>query len=225
MKKISLFAAVILILALLSVDVAATSLSDSLRIGRDTYEMLSVTEEDTVIRLYNGAFFDGFAKGVPILTLTGDEYVTSQVYMTRSQRGADTFRTISDGEPRKLDGRGRRADGKCIYDVVSKPERVLPRSADIDNVYCLDGERGIYIYFVTDGGDYVYYKKSAENEDEYLFPAETFTEYAKAALGGDAFDMTPFLIAEELDLFMVAASVIAVIGTIALCCCTVLLRG
>ena len=230
MKKISLCFAVIILVTLLSVNVSATSLADSLRIGRETYEMLGGVEGDTVVRLYHGDFLAGSAEGLPISALTGDEHVSSQIFMTRTRRGGETYRTIKDGELRLFERPNRYADGGSIYEVASKPDRLFDRKVDVDNVYCFDDEAdaGIYIYFVTDSGDYVYYRQSAENKNEYLFPAETFVEFARSVVdghdGGDAFDMTPYLLCEDTDFFMIAAAVIAALGILSLCGCGVLLR-
>lgn len=230
MKKIPLCFAVIILVTLLSVNVSATSLSDSLRIGRETYELLGGVEGDTVVRLYHGDFLAGCAEGLPISALTGDEHVSSQVFMTRTRRGGETYRTIKDGEMKSFERPKEYADGGSIYEVASKPERLFDRKVDVDNVYCFDDEAdsGIYIYFVTDRGDYVYYRQSEGNKDEYLFPAETFAEFARSVVSGQnsghAFDMTPYLLCEDTDFFMIAAAVIAALGILALCGCGVLLR-
>lgn len=231
MKRVFAILSIFVMTWLMVVGAAATSLSDSLRIGKTTYEILGGVEGDTVIRLYHGKFMGGFAAGESISALTGEDYVTKQVYMTRSRRGRKTYRTISDGRLEETDEVS--LDGDCIYNIVKNPGRVFSGKITIDNIWCLDGdsdERGIYIYFATDKGDYVYYRESADTDAEYLLPYEKFTEFARAVVNGPeggadaAYDLSPFLIKEEIDFFLIAAAVIAVAGTLALCGCTVLLR-
>ncbi len=220
MKRISVVFLFITAMAAASMPLlkpaAATSLSDSLRIGRDTLELLVSGDEDIVMRLYCGNFMDGFAEGESIAALTGEEYVSEQVYMTRPKRGHEVYRTIKDGEVHALDG--GEPDGRSVYEIVSSPERILPGGARVENVWCLYGGDGIYIYFVTNRGDYVYYKSSIEAEEEYVLPAEKFTEFARSFTSGAEFDLSPYMIEKNtIDVFFVAASALALLGVAALC--------
>lgn len=228
MKKISLVMFLCLFAVLLSVAVSATSLSDSLRIGNENYELLGGGGDDTVIRFYRGSFLEGFADGVPISDLTCGDNVSEQVFMTGTKRGITSFKTVVDGETH--DARGG-ADAKQIYSVMSKPERLFREKVEIDNVYCLDGDDadgGIYIYFVTDKGDFVYYNNPERSEREYLFPRDSFAEYARAAVdarSGGGGPVSPdeisgaseFEIKEKPDVLLAVACVIAVVGIAALC--------
>lgn len=220
MKKISYISAIILLIfaapVLISAS-AATSLSDSLRIGNQTQKLLGGDGGD-FIRVYSGSFLDGFAEGETITSLTGDAHVKAQVYMAR---GRDGFHCVCiDGETAAEPDAGLvgTLDGETIFGIVSDPERILPGDAHVENVWCLDGDGdddGLYIYFATSAGDYVYYKGAKGAADGgYMLPAGRFTEFAKAAVGGETFDLAPYAVSEpqKPDLLLIAAAVIAAAG-------------
>lgn len=235
MKKISLIVMLCIFAALLSVTACATSLSDSLRIGNENYELLGGGKDDTVIRLYRGRFLEGFADGVPISELTDGDNVSEQIYMTRTKRGVTSYKTVVNGEAH--DARGG-SDAKQIYSVMAEPERVFKEKVEIDNVYCLDGDDsdgGIYIYFVTDKGDFVYYNSPGRSEREYLFPSDSFAKYARAALdarsdGGrlvspdEINGAAEFEIKGKPDVLLTVACVLAVVGIAALCAVNVRMK-
>ncbi len=218
MKRISCFLSLpiisaLLLSALISAS-AATSLSDSLRIGDKTQKLLG--GGDNVIRIYCGSFIDGFANGESISSLTGDGHVKAQVYM---MQGSDGFRYVCiDGDETSPPDKNleKSLDGNSMYDIVSDPERILPGDARVENVWCLDGDGdddGIYIYFATSAGDYVYYKEQKDTGG-YILPAGRFTEFAKASVQGTKFDLSPYAVSvqQKPDLLLIAAAVIAAVG-------------
>jgi hypothetical protein len=75
-------------------------------------------------------------------------------------------------------------DWSKLYKYAVKPSRILSNISpklEVKNVYCLDGEPshdGVYIYYSTDKGDYIYYKEYLIAEKEYLFPLNDFYEFA-----------------------------------------------
>ena len=74
------------------------------------------------------------------------------------------------------------SDWSEFYKYAVYPERVFGAFTEVYNVYCLNGNAshdGVYIYYVTDKGDYVLYKEFLSSSEQFLFPVEDFYVYAK----------------------------------------------
>lgn len=198
---------------------------DSYNIPDIELNMLQLSEEEVVIKLYHGMFRRDFAERRTIHELIDENNILGEMYMISpniSEEESNYFRylKISDGTVKgsaigSLDG----AD--LFFKYTTKPEllfdsQTFPNIA-IENIYCLDGElshNGMYIYYVTSQGDYVYYKEYPEAEHEYLFPVKDFYDFAATiqaeidALPDDmvgginvskVYDMTPFEVGRTND--------------------------
>lgn len=161
---------------------AASSQWDSLTIEEDILEIISYDPNGLAFRLYTGAYMWGFADHKEISELLEEPY-TSEIRYVRESGGVIRDYKIEDGIAKESDWIRHQVDD--FFDAVSRIDSiisVLGEDVTVENIYCLDGEPnldGIYIYFVTNQGDYVYYKDYTGAEDEYLIPLAQFYEFAE----------------------------------------------
>lgn len=162
--------------------------NDSISIPSTIADEYKTHSSDNVIfRFYNGYFMLGFAQKETIQELTSNpNYVLEEVYAT-SFDGITTYKAKRNGM--LTDPLNHHSEGNIFCNYALSPNKLFKKlnfsSSDltINSIYCLDGEPshdGIYIYFVTNKGDYVYYKEYASAEKEYLFPINEFYDFAKA---------------------------------------------
>lgn len=142
---------------------------------------------NVIFRFYNGYFMLGFAQKATIQEIINNpDYVLEEVYAT-SVDGITMYRAKRNGT--LTDPLDHHSEGNIFRNYALSPNKLFKKSTfsssdlTIDSIYCLDGEPshdGIYIYFTTNKGDYIYYKEYASAEKEYLFPINEFYDFAKA---------------------------------------------
>lgn len=187
-KKLINCFVIILLISLFSVEVIAAEKHDehdAVRIDEQSVAKFRNYDSDRIIRIYNGYYMWGFAEGKPIAELLEAPYVLEEVYFIASPKsGEGIYKVERDGVIQTI--HMSYDEGKELHDIIMSHEDLMQRfvSSDVEiaNLYCLDGEPshdGIYLYFVTNQGDYVYYKESAFLEEEYLFPVQDFYDFAK----------------------------------------------
>jgi hypothetical protein len=161
---------------------SAVNSNDSLEINSDEAAKFKNDSSDTVIKIYNGSFMHGFADKVTIDKLISSDYVLEPFYMVISKTEGRVCKAERNGAIISVN----MSDWNKLYKTTISPQKVLQTVSSeitVKNTYCLDGEPshdGVYLYFVTDKGDYVYYKEYVSAENEYLFPVEKFYDFAKA---------------------------------------------
>ena len=171
----------------LDTTVFALQNEDSVNISEQMRLALQDHPDDIIIKWYGCAFMHYFAEGKPVSemlndkTLNGDE---SAIYMIFSSETDQVIykRYTQNGVYRIDRNFVRCAEWDRLYPYIEDPSKVLGKSITVTNIYCLNGEDsldGVYIYYVTDQGDYVLYKEYLLADDMYLFPAEDFYAFAK----------------------------------------------
>lgn len=183
MKKvisIFLFAAIIVSLC------AFTVYADSQVL---TYEEQKVFGEDRsfILKYYNGMFIHAFANGVSLPDIISNSAVVETIYVFSEESRKDELylSAIRNGIETHITVDPNLKEASVFVKYYDKGEKLLKCisvNAEVKEVYCLGGgasHDGTYIYFVTDGGDYVFYKEYPTSEDEYIIPAEKFCEMAK----------------------------------------------
>ena len=159
-------------------------LADSLHVAEELAAPLRTEEDDVVIRVYDGVFMKGFSEKKPISELILEPHTRRVTYLVLQNAALEQMTYKAFHEDVLTEEDDRYGEGKVISTIVTKPGLALSSirgALNVKEVYCLNGEaanNGIYIYFVTDQGDYVYYKEYATTEHEYLFTVEKFYEIA-----------------------------------------------
>ena len=139
---------------------------------------------ERVIKVYIGVYTEGFATRKSIKSLIDDRYKTfGEVYISVDKSGEVTPKIIHNNVDNPL---GREDDycesGKALVEIVDNAELLfgnIDNNINIEKIYCLDGfvRDGLYVYFITNKGDFVYYKDfnyDYSSEKAYLFPIDVF---------------------------------------------------
>ena len=177
MKKTVAF---LLIVTLFTLGMTSFVSADSRLVDSSVLENIEEAKASNTIKIYHGMFMWLFAEGKSIEEIIGDSSLLTPYYAVREGLGYSYY-AERQGEMRTIIAG---ADRKALS-YVSSPKQVLSKASpflSVKNVYYLDGDSsrdGIYIYYETDKGDYVYYKEYAEAEYGYLFPVKEFYDFAK----------------------------------------------
>ncbi len=166
------------------------SRNDSVVIDDDEYKLFECSESETLIRVYNGFYMIGFANHETIDELIGDQYTLNEIYGVIKEESSciDFNMTLVDGKPTRL--MNTLQASAIIPDRILSYQNVFSASKMgfsmgelvVDKIYCLDGTssaNGLYIYYVTNKGDFVYFKQDVGVKEEYLLPLNTFYEFAE----------------------------------------------
>ena len=162
-----------------------TEKTDSLQITDEEYEKFSRYENNTLIKLYNGTFMSGFAERLSIEELIDTPYCIEVYYMVVNNDIENDFLYVHERNG-KITAFNPMSPWELVYKNIVEANDLLSKqsiNATVKNIYCLNGEPshdGVYIYYVTDRGDYVYYKDDFSDEKEYLFPVKDFYTFADA---------------------------------------------
>ena len=186
MKRFLCLLFVAFLILTLSVSAFATvEVEDSLTFDIQVYEILENSKKNNTVKIYNGYFIGYFAEEVPIDEIIQDENLLDPYYVVRNGFQNAEYFYMKDNQAYKITINPPDL-GKTL-DYITSPEQVLrslPNSVELQNVYYLNSEssyNGIYIYYVTDKGDYVYYQENANDDDGYLFALSEFYDIAKEA--------------------------------------------
>jgi len=186
MKKIILYLFIfILMFQFLSISTIAADREDSVNISEQTRLDMQDHPDDIVVKLYGGMFMHLFAQEADISEMLDqrtmyDECASYMVIPATSE--SVKYKRYHKGEVTRIEFFSTPAEWDKMYPYVEDPSKVLGESTTVTNIYCLDGDPshdGVYIYYVTDKGDYVLYKEYLVADDMYLFPVEEFYAFAK----------------------------------------------
>lgn len=189
MQKIWKSTLILLIIICLSGGLCVNA-SDSLKSGdsRATENAIKnkiqSQNEDYVITVYQGIFMSEFARGDSIEEIISDENNLPNGYLVkkRTEQNKEEF-ALYELKNGQTQSRSFYKKGyEAFYNYSIEPEKIVKDKGNIKEVYCLNGESshdGIYIYYVTDNGDYIYYKEYAKADKEYLIPEKEFRTMAK----------------------------------------------
>ena len=180
MKKTVLF--IVYLFMSLSVVLANAIDLDCRSIPQTQKDALDVDESIGIIRVYNGYYLHGFAAGDTIDNLISDKYVLEEMLVTyeKGSRAQINCYGIRDGNINRLE-HGYGLDMSVFLKYTSDNNTVMIEKkikAKIHSIVCLSAESshsGIYIYYITEKGDYVLYKEYADSTATYLFPIEEFS--------------------------------------------------
>lgn len=182
MKKVIIFILIsAMLVSCLMIGAYAMNNNDSVKIDTEVMNKFKEKESDTVIMLlYNGMFMYAFAEKQTIEEIVSGNCVLSQNIMVMT----DSVIKYKVERNERIVTLRQTTDWSKLYKYAVKPSRILSNISpklEVKNVYCLDGEPshdGVYIYYSTDKGDYIYYKEYLIAEKEYLFPLNDFYEFA-----------------------------------------------
>ena len=171
---------------------AYTPVEDAFDVDAETRTFLSASKDDSVIRFYSGYFMYGFSQGWSLEETLNDGWSHKQTeYIIVSEEDGQeiiSYKCVVDGEHQEVsEDRYERMHKQFteIYKICKEPEKklsVLGPLITVNKVVFLEAlpYDGLYIYYETSIGDYVYYRCSLESDEiEYLVPLDEFVEYAK----------------------------------------------
>ncbi len=177
-------------------------ISDSGQITEEERLMLEVLgrrnpiEEFQIVKTYGGSFLSGFANEATLSSLLNDGYIEEVQYalwyMKHREYDIDycgvsiaekEFIEMNLSNKRELDERWF----ECVFSYEDIFDSTLA-TADLDqlevtekyifNAY--DETEGVFVYYVTGYGDYIYYLPNPNITDKaYLLPYEKFCDLAK----------------------------------------------
>ncbi len=181
MKQVILFFIVAIFLVTpLSFSVSAEEIYDSLQLSPQELELVC-NEGETVVKLYSSGFMDAFSEKQTIETILSKDSEFHEIYMVYSENSLQ-FKHFYKGTLATITQTIYLPEWANFVSFACSPEKIFDSSVHVQRVYCLDGEHshdGVYIYYVTDQGDYILYKEYLSAEKEYLFPLADFHEFAK----------------------------------------------
>ena len=177
----------LLIYSIMGMPVSAVS-NDSVNLSSEEEKLLHKLSPGTSIKLYNGMFMHGFAEKMTIDELLSKEFTLEEIYVNIPPLPMIpvSYLKIADGEAQHTDL--IYDEGEFFAKYYDKGKSVLKSisvNAKIEKVYCLDGEPshdGVYIYYVTNKGDFVLFKEYAAAENAYIMPLDIFYEFSSVVL-------------------------------------------
>lgn len=179
-RSLIMLLATIICAASFILPVAAES-TDSLHLSSEEESLLKPSSDDTVIKLFSGAFMKDFATQEDIPGIVEEPRI-SYVYMIVKKSGEIAYYHNYDGEMVKLNSATGLSDWSDFYTYAVSPNTVFDPSVKVNRAYCLDGDRsqdGVYIYYETDHGKYVLFKEYLSADKTYLFPISDFYEISE----------------------------------------------
>lgn len=179
MKKIICFLIAIVLFTFQVFYVFADDVeADSLTFSDSIYDVINTANKNNTIKIYNGTFMHLFAERKNIEEIITDESLLAPYYAVQGIFSSPEYYYV-DGEDSQKIGINPPEIGSTLRYITS-PLMVLNQVSpfiSVQNVYYLNGDAshdGIYIYYKTNKGDYVFYKEYATAEESYLFPLEDF---------------------------------------------------
>ena len=155
----------------------AAETEDSLSISHSQRELLSENPDNTIIRIYEGDYRKAFREKASIEDIIQEPYTASTNYIVFSDESLTT----------KSPSNVVIKDDSQLYsvyiysrDVAQQDDilSVLGEDVKAEKTYYLaniDRLSGLYIYYETNVGDFVYYcAYTREDAAEYLFPLDVF---------------------------------------------------
>ncbi len=168
-------------------------INDSVNISEELIAQVRNSDTDSVIRLYNGFYMSGFAQRATLADLLSDNYVLGEEYVIVSKNHPQndvSIKAIRDGNAERISlSESAREAYFFQFNAVTNADKIFSNSqitqntgeTEVHEIYCLNGSsshNGIYIYFVTDKGDYIFFKTHYSSSKEYLLPLNDFYQLA-----------------------------------------------
>jgi len=150
---------------------------DSVSISDSQRALLSDSPDDTIVRIYEGDYRKAFRERASIEEIIQEPYTASTNYIVFS----DELLTIKSPSNEVMQDNSRlRSVYSYSRDVAQRDDilSVLGKNVKAKKTYYLANTNrlsGIYVYYETNVGDYVYYCAfTREDAKEYLFPLDVF---------------------------------------------------
>ena len=174
---LSVLLALVVILLPITVTYAeeAVETEDSANVSDVYRRLLGVSEEATVIRMYNTHVIGGFSDFDTIEAVLANSKMQIIYYVVMPD-GTVKELTVSEGIVYETNASVVRSQAMEVYKNGSVLD-LIGEEVTVQNVYYLTGESshsGTAIYYRTDKGDFVYYIQT--NLGECFFPVETFNQ-------------------------------------------------
>lgn len=196
MKKIFIaFMLCLSLIVLFCMNVYATENEDvkmkgnvesSLKVNSDTISKISVTEGETVVKVYNLSIVEAFSRCNTIEEMINEWSVFSPDYLVISNDVSVKEIVNFDSNGEKLDSYSPSKNEAEIYafsvkEIIKNDGiKLVSCEIKISNAYYISGESipgdGVAVYYETNAGKYVYYNQGTE---EYIVPLERFVEMMK----------------------------------------------
>lgn len=162
------------------------NVESSLKVNSDTISKISVTEGETVVKVYNLSIVEAFSRCNTIEEMINEWSVFSPDYLVISNDATVKEIVNFDSNGEKLDSYSPNENEAEIYAFSAKEIikndgiKLVSPEMKISNAYYISGESipgdGVAVYYETNAGKYVYYNQGTE---EYIVPLERFVEMMK----------------------------------------------
>lgn len=158
---------------------------DSITFDATVFEKIDNASRSNTIKIYNGLFLQYFAKRIPIDEIIRDENLLDPYYVVKSGLKNAEYFYIRNNQAQPIKVNPPKLDKTLVF--VTSPERILNSVSShlsVQKVYYLNSDssyNGIYLYYVTTQGDYIYYQEHAADDNGYLFTLEEFYDISLAA--------------------------------------------
>ena len=192
MKKI--LSLIIVLLMLSTLTIVASAANDSV-IGA-TEEYLAMSDEDSqtiiqVVKCYEDMHIAFFAQRLSIHEMIeSSRNITYFVCRNSVAHDSTQLSSIYFNQNGLPIARALRPEPEIFFENAIHSDELFASANNLDlepnltisETYCLDSNRvarlGMFIYYVTNQGDFVYYKQYPESTVDFLVPLEEFCEFA-----------------------------------------------
>lgn len=187
MKKSILTFACLALIALLCINISASIMgNDSLHITKLETRMLEA-QDKAVIKIYHDQYSGRSDKEINFEKIIYDDYSYYIVSQLLESESFEAFK-FAQGEKEKYKLIEYYPDKAIQYirqncTKGSEIIRSLGINASVEEVYCFDAgdyNLGLYLYYVTDKGDFVTFRRDKYKEKAYVMPVEEFNKLSAA---------------------------------------------
>ena len=183
MKKYVCFITICLFILFSFSIFANEGIEDSLSFSDSVYQTIENSNKDNTIKIFNGTFMHLFGQRKGIEEIISDENLLEPYYAVKGRFSSAEYYYIREGASCKISIHPPELDSTLSY--VLNPSLILNKVSPFlsaQHIYYLNGDAshdGIYIYYQTEKGDYVYYQEFASDAEGYLFPVDDFYAIAE----------------------------------------------
>ena len=204
MKRIMAMVLASMVMVTFSLPVLARE-TDSIHLESEERSLLNASPEDTVVKVYANDIIRNFESRKDIADILADSEI---MYMIVKDSGYISYYNFYKGQLTELRKETGVPDWSEFYTYAVFPSLVFESTIKVEQVYCLDGMSPwhVAIYYATDHGNYILYKKHLKVPETYLFPLNEFCLYAGSVVrskgdgysdsgvsNDESFDLEPYL--------------------------------
>ena len=204
MKRIMAIVLASMVMVTFSLPVLARE-TDSIHLESEERSLLNASPEDTVVKVYSNDIIRNFESRKDIADILADSEI---MYMIVKDSGYISYYNFYKGQLTELWKETGVPDWSEFYTYAVFPSLVFESTIKVEQVYCLNGMSpwDVAIYYATDHGNYILYKKHLKVPETYLFPLNEFCLYAGSVVrskgdgysdsgvsNDESFDLEPYL--------------------------------